>query len=213
MRVGVLLVGFALLAGLLVYVRMGEPGAERAGTDRAAIDPAVKKAIDEVVVPYDVENALGLPDIEMPEDLLHGRGKGYKKRRSREQMDADYGADRGRRLALAKRCIKVVAPRLEFTPDQASGLVRASMERGDTVRVAYWRKLLGVNSKSVLQEVRQKAAQEYEVKIEALLTPAQLAEWRRIEESDHDETGEDLGFGSMYGHGGGKERGGESVPD
>ena len=97
-----------------------------------------------------------------------------------------------------------MASRLKLTEVQEAALFRIIMERGDRARIAAYRDLAGVINKSGKVNEHDLATQVFYVNLATILNPNQYHAYREIEEED--DAGEDVGFGSAYGMGGGKDR-------
>jgi hypothetical protein len=209
MRILVAILACAAVAAIgLVVILGGRAGGERApaqpsGDQPAATAPAAAPDDD---VP---EDALGLRN-DPPEERFKGRPG--MERRSAANLESAYKIERKHRLQLADQLIAYLTPRLGLSPAKAQALRQAIIARGDAARVGYYRKRGGAATPNDAERARDEAARVFDKALPDILTPDQLPAFRMIEEEAKTEDGQDLGFGTLYGKGGGGERWKEEPP-
>lgn len=128
-------------------------------------------------------------------------------------MEGDYRSERLFRVRLAKSMTERLIPMLGLTSQQAQQFLDAAMARGDATRAAFYTEHGGGMTTAELVAIRKRAGIEFDAVLKRILTPEQVAEFRRIEDAPEHETGGDWGFGVVFGHGDGGGRARQPLPE
>jgi len=190
------------------------PAARTADTPAVADPTPPPSNYQNIVAPEDVKSAgvLKLPMFDDEKNNHAGRPAAYNLRRNGDRLEREYAVERERRLKIAVGLVNYLGPQLDLGPEQARGMLRLLMERGDSSRIAAYEDLFGVANKHQKHARIDAADHKFTAALRELLKKEQFAQFERIEDAGADENGRDLGFGAVFGRGGGKERYQEEVP-
>lgn len=205
---GVALAGGILIGVLCLYVFVHKPTLERMGR----VSPTKEETPPARRYRYDVDTrgALRLPPFDPATNLHADKPEAYRKRRDPERLEHEYRVERKRRIAMASGIVDLVSERLELSEEQGTAVFELIMERGDAARIAAYRNLAGILSKHDKHQVHADVRQAFYTRLQKTLTDEQYLGYRRIEEDDQGQP--DIGFGAVYGMGGGKDRALEKPP-